>query len=254
MEDSPFSEYKADTEEDEPTFEEHRAEEAPVAQANGLGGLTIRDWFRLQAWLMSPVVVGALFGGLMVGLIVAHANRLYMRSQWKKGARSTVTMKAPSLKHLGTTNGYEPACAPACAPNEHCEVGTCVYTCTNSLVLCGDNKCIDVMSDDDHCGGCHNQCETNEECIHGICEGMKARTDACGNTCIGDEECRDGRCVLDCGSGRDCTNDRFCDDLTNPSLCGLNCITCAPYEECDGRQCYMPDAFEPYKRKGGRTY
>lgn len=52
-----------------------------------------------------------------------------------------------------------------CAAHLTCEAGSCV--CADGLTDCGD--CVDVQSDDAHCGACGVACGAGEQCIAGAC-------------------------------------------------------------------------------------
>ena len=56
-------------------------------------------------------------------------------------------------------------CGNACPAGSVCNGGVCGCSAAGQM-LCG-NACIDVMSDNDHCGGCNRPC--NGTCTNGAC-------------------------------------------------------------------------------------
>lgn len=90
-------------------------------------------------------------------------------------------------------------------------------------------QCVDLQTDDDHCGGCGISCaDAGARCVDGLCQcrGVSdelcdrqcvlTRSDirhcgGCGRTCVaGSQRCNEGQCV--CVDG-DVDGDGVCDDL-----------------------------------------
>jgi hypothetical protein len=99
-------------------------------------------------------------------------------------------------------------------------LGTPSPICPPETVDCG-GQCVDLMTDDDHCGRCDESCA--ELCDVGL---------GCGQICI------DGVCS--CPAGQERCGDEFpsCTDIsTNPLHCGDCFIECAEGESCVEGNC-----------------
>jgi hypothetical protein len=162
---------------------------------------------------------------------------------------------------------FSPADASAEAAAEPVDVTMCpVTTCSLPLATCPSSAfpCdVDLMNDDDNCGGCGIRCGGNNyqnskwSCVQGQCvfgcvgdgwhdcdnnttNGCEVRTHfdvnncgACGKACAPGEVCGDGRCVDPCvraglpdRCGATCKNLRT-DDF-NCGACGVECDRAAP--------------------------
>lgn len=145
--------------------------------------------------------------------------------------------------------------------------------CSPDRVLCGD-RCVEIRSDPDHCGGCGQSCTTapnvasvGSRCVNGTCAlvclpdfgdceaAPGCETDlstndehcgACENRCDADEGCAAGRCL--CGTSK-CTDDEFCCPTsgvprcvskTDPAHCGACGFACAQEEVCQEGRCICP--------------
>jgi len=103
-------------------------------------------------------------------------------------------------------------------PDEICDNGVDddgdgLVDCDDSLecIQCGPN-CVNIMNNEDNCGGCNLVCTAGNECIDGYCE------------CSGDDDCSYGQ-VCDVLTG-------MCEDEEI-----LDCYeSCSPVE-CEGRSC-----------------
>ena len=87
--------------------------------------------------------------------------------------------------------------------------------CPGSDVVC-DNKCVDLASDERHCGHCRHRCMKGETCCSGVCMDISDDEDncgACGQICADAETC--------CGDV--CTTLR--DDEDHCGACGVTCPT-----------------------------
>lgn len=109
-------------------------------------------------------------------------------------------------------------CGNQCAEGEVCEQGTCKEvsqncedTCTGPNMTCCNNECVNIMTDNDNCGGCGNKCESNEICNNGNC----VPTSLCDPPCEGGLECCQGRCVD--------PNTAYDNDFNNCGYCGNAC-------------------------------
>lgn len=102
------------------------------------------------------------------------------------------------------------ACADACDSDELCIAGTC--ECRSGTVDC-DGDCVDLRTDDDHCGGCERECD--------------------------DMFCGGGECVTSCGALQACES--ACVDFdTDPMHCGGCERECHPSQTCTAGACTSP--------------
>jgi hypothetical protein len=125
-------------------------------------------------------------------------------------------------------------CGRWCDSSAECIAGECIATCSEScdgdvelcidgacecrsgLVRCGD-ECVDVSSDDDHCGMCGRECDDDG----------------------GSPFCRAGTCASDCGALALC--DEECIDLaSDPLNCGVCDRECHPSQVCVSGECETP--------------
>lgn len=138
--------------------------------------------------------------------------------------------------------------APGCSSKDGLDGGACSETqmdCSGS--------CVDLRSDQRHCGACSVSCKQGEVCSSGICgcpTGMMTcgsactdvKTDAkncgaCGKACGAGETCSGGTCMTGCANGQmkcgaSCTNTMT--DLANCGICGK---ACGQMEICAGGVC-----------------
>jgi uncharacterized protein YjbI with pentapeptide repeats len=112
-----------------------------------------------------------------------------------------------------------------CAVGAECTGGVCV--CPSDLTECGQ-ACVDVDTDERHCGACGNACPSGETCENGVCR--------CGDNPT-------------CEEGLTCCSDQCVNLLTNLdhcTACGNACprplanafVTCGPAVDGRGRQAY----------------
>jgi hypothetical protein len=93
-------------------------------------------------------------------------------------------------------------CDRECAPDETCQNGSCVFTCSPGLVACR-NRCIDPNTNPDFCGARDN------------CSGANA-----GSVCMGGQSCVAGRCQFVCPPGQIACGGNCIDPMINPQFCG----------------------------------
>ncbi|GLJ40117.1 hypothetical protein SUGI_0821790 [Cryptomeria japonica] len=60
----------------------------------------------------------------------------------------------------------------------HC--GNCGNSCGYGFSCC-KGKCVDLMSDPNHCGSCFNQCDDKKKCEFGICGYCQGRAQSTHN-------------------------------------------------------------------------
>jgi Stigma-specific protein, Stig1 len=133
-----------------------------------------------------------------------------------------------------------------------------VCGCPEGKRRCGD-RCVNLKTNENHCGECFNRCEEGQECVEGICSGGEpiCNPPCLSDTCVCRAERPDGTgavCV-DCGrsgcqqvsSCADCPPDRpvcFFDEFDQTFTCGSECCIggCDPCTEdsqcCSGLICH----------------
>ena len=84
------------------------------------------------------------------------------------------------------------------------------------------NECVNLATDDAHCGACDGACATDENCISGVCTKDCGNLQLCGTACadLKTEPLHCGTCDNACNSGQVCT-DGTCGCETGK--CGDNC-------------------------------
>lgn len=181
-------------------------------------------------------------------------------------------------------------CAGASRPRCDVSAGRCVEclaagdcelpgaTCVNGRCGCGgadpaicDDRCVDLASDDDHCGRCDEACPAGSSCHGGecacapgvvVCElrgvptCVPVATDprfcgtSCGDvvSCASTEWCDRGACA--CLPGLDACGGACVDTKTDPGHCGHCNAPCAPGEACNGGKCGAPATSQACEQRG----
>ncbi len=134
-----------------------------------------------------------------------------------------------------------------CTRHQQCCSGTCTTgrqlprnlrnrcACYDGLTGC-NGFCIDLDTDNNHCGACGNACADGRRCCAGTCldtSADEANCGACGIVCADGHQCCDGTC-LDTSA-----------DEANCGDCGIVCAStewcvsgvCECKRLCDGREC-----------------
>jgi hypothetical protein len=143
------------------------------------------------------------------------------------------------------------ACGVACAAGETCQQGACAATTTNAPALvcdagltdCG-GTCVDLQTNDFHCGGCMLGCAGDQTCCGGRCVELQTHDFHCGGCmlgCAGDQTCQGGVCVANapvCDAGLTDCGDGVCRDLQTDNFnCGGCLMGCAGDQTCQGGTC-----------------
>lgn len=163
-------------------------------------------------------------------------------------------------------------CGLACASGERCSMGTCLVqstpsdvpvvtdrapACPSGTTTC-EGRCVNVASDNTHCGGCGQPCGAGQSCTGGTCtatDPCAASTSCaactpipgcgwCGATrrCMAvNTTCR-GPAAGTCGTGwacqpTDCPESTACQPCTSNETCPSG--TCG-VRECDGARACVP--------------
>ncbi len=145
----------------------------------------------------------------------------------------------------------EAGATPLC-PGGMCTGGRCV--CAGSGLLLCSGRCVDVMTDVNHCGRCGNFCPSGSACVGGACVCGTGRTacsgrcvdlqtdysncGSCGNYCDFSATCTAGTCR--CSSGLSDCSGRCIDLQTSFSNCGACGTTCRSDQVCRAGACACP--------------
>ena len=160
---------------------------------------------------------------------------------------------------IGTSSGSDAADAGPLGgmkrPAVSCDdAGNC--SCPASLVACG-SVCVDLSSDEAHCGECREACDDGAVCKSGTCQCPQGKTE-CDGACVdldsSFEHC--GQCGDDCGQGERCASGSCkplmctggkvacsgsCVDLSQDTRhCGGCGEECLPDEICESGVCNCP--------------
>lgn len=131
--------------------------------------------------------------------------------------------------------------------SDFCDDGICANPCGGGETSCGGD-CVDLQSNENHCGSCDNDCSEDEECNGGTCECI---AECCGDAdCDGLLSCVEGvcECTTECCADSDCFAHLEC-SAGGSCECNYSCCTpddCAggAYDECSNRwECI--DSSEP---------
>ena len=159
-----------------------------------------------------------------------------------------------------------------CRRDSQCCSKNCVRRGDDKVCGCPEGKsrcglrCVNLETNEDHCGECFNRCDEGQECVDSVCAGgcvpdggaCSGDTNCCtricnsnicgscrpiGGTCSGDLQCcpdsfncSSGTCAPCVAVGGSCTSDFQCcaDESTNFNrICGIpagqsngTCVTC----------------------------
>jgi hypothetical protein len=124
-----------------------------------------------------------------------------------------------------------------CRRDSQCCSGNCVRRgddkvcgCPEGQRRCND-RCVNLKTDERHCGSCSNRCAEGVACVDGVCQGgggCPSGTTACGTGCV--TNCTSGQ-VLDSST---CT----CGCPSGTTACGTGCVTnCTSGQVLDPSTC-----------------
>src|SRR5579872_4049697 len=175
--------------------------------------------------------------------------------------------------------GAEYECVPF-GTNEHCSV---CEPCVGIDTCCPPDGCVNVRTDDRHCGVCDNPCtadkfcmdghcvcrppkgpcgdeccDPNETCCREGCRDLQTDNNSCGtcdNACIGGKTCQNGQCVCPagrdpcgnvcCGPGETCCPDGCRNLNTDDNNCGTCGYPCTGGKTCQNGLCFCPARRNP---------
>ena len=135
-----------------------------------------------------------------------------------------------------------------------------VCGCPEGQSRCGD-RCVNLKTNEHHCGSCSERCATNQTCCNGNCVNLQKNENHCSecfNRCAEGEQCVNGVCsggepICDppCTQGRECVEGEpgftFCQPICPSCACscfdlpdgsGGACVACnggcpsAPNNDC----------------------
>ena len=117
---------------------------------------------------------------------------------------------------------------------------------------CGD-ACVNLKSNQNHCGKCNQACKGAQRCVNGqcacpkgndFCKGAcvdlqtdKTNCGACGTQCNATEICKVGKCIPNCATGENACG-KICVDLqNNRENCGSCGKKCPTQQHCSSGKC-----------------
>jgi hypothetical protein len=114
----------------------------------------------------------------------------------------------------------------------HC--GSCRNRCGSNQTCC-KGRCVNLQRSERHCGNCSNRCAEGEECVRGVCQGAgcPSGTTLCGGNCVSNcpspQTLNTSTCQCECPSGTTLcggacvSNNCFGGKVINPSTCQCEC-------------------------------
>lgn len=156
-----------------------------------------------KSWSAGPsrrALLRGIAGGVSAGLLAAVR----------------VHSVAAACTQYGRACGSNDAC---CSGN--CERGKCA--CASGKTRCG-GRCVDLRSNETHCGACDRPCPEGKQCRHGVCTcspfgaACRDNTSCCSGNCVG------GACAcraIHTRCGKRCVDLRW--DIENCGACGQAC-------------------------------
>jgi hypothetical protein len=125
-----------------------------------------------------------------------------------------------------------------------------VCACPEGQSRCGD-RCVNLKTNEGHCGSCSERCATNQTCCNGNCVNLQKNENHCGecfNRCAEGEQCVDEACsggepicTPSCPEGQECmegpTGEQpICQPICTPS-CPETCSCFVSGEPGGGNVC-----------------
>lgn len=148
---------------------------------------------------------------------------------------------------------------------DHADVG--IYDaapdCDDGLQACSGD-CVDLMTDEEHCGACGHQCDDDYACEAGTCqlqcgdedtacegECVDTMTDddhcgSCGSECDDGFACEEGGCQLQCSDGLDACYEECVDLSVDSDHCGECGYACDGDGFCHDGDCLSCDGEESW--------
>ena len=105
-----------------------------------------------------------------------------------------------------------------------------VCACPTGRTRCKDDRCVNLNTNERHCGECFNRCAEGEQCVNGMC----------AVACIsnGNGPCAD---PSECCSGN-CDSSGFCLPPTGPNRVDCFCSDSTQVSRCTSLSCSSSDA------------
>jgi hypothetical protein len=201
-----------------------------------------------------PNATAVCIGG---GCQISSCNAGYANCDGLPGTGCETNLKTDS-KNCGSCGNVCPVPANGTAT---CNNGVCGVACGSGYTACS-GACVDMQSDNNHCGNCDTVCTTAQKCCSGVCVNYLSDTNncgGCGNVCqnpggtgccggvctfLGSEQ-NCGGCGVTCGGGCgafDVTCNRccggVCTNIWSDSHCGSCDHACGTAEFCLQGICY----------------
>jgi len=122
-------------------------------------------------------------------------------------------------------------CVDLQTDEEHC--GGCNIVCKQGKTCC-DGKCVDLQTDKNHCGGCHKVCDSIK--IKSVCNGAKLET-----TTTTSVRCEKGECTSEkTTTSVNCVNGCVEESSTAYCLSDTSEIPCTICDESQGKCIHNP--------------
>jgi hypothetical protein len=105
--------------------------------------------------------------------------------------------------------------------------------CSEGQTRCGE-RCVNLRTNERHCGSCSNRCGSNQTCCKGRCVNLQTNERHCGccfHRCAEEQKCVSGVCQGPCQPvGGFCTNNnQCCSDNCDPDT---GCVPRNPISVC----------------------
>ena len=109
-----------------------------------------------------------------------------------------------------------------------------VCGCPEGKTRCNDG-CVNLKTNERHCGSCSNSCAAGQECVRGVCQGgCPSGTTTCGTECCAEgQECVGGVCQCPSGTtlcGGNCVPGCQSGQTLDPTTC--KCLSACPEQPC----------------------
>jgi hypothetical protein len=132
------------------------------------------------------------------------------------------------------------------------------YCCLVGTIGCSAEDCVDLQTDESHCGACDNACAGDQECCSGECRNTQSDESHCGGcgvACDDDQLCESGQCVSappPCPPGQKLCDGRCVKTAIDRRNCGKCGRVCDGKKRCCAGQCRNLETDERHCGRCGR--
>lgn len=185
--------------------------------------------------LLKGLAGGALAGALsLVGASDAAARKCRNDGKNCKSDTECCSLYCDPTSYTCAPAPPADTCDPACPTGAVCVDGACF--CPVPTSFCGTDGCVDLQTDDQHCGTCTTVCATGATCVAGICTCPTGQTE-CNGACVdlNTDEANCGSCGRICNSGETCSDGACCELIEGYNQCCYsgNPAICRRSYDCD---------------------